>query len=163
MASKTVGDNIRRLREARGMLQKELGAKVGKKSATISNWELGLRDPGGDNIKLLAAALEVSPSEIIGHNEDIMQDSTFEVIAKDDSMAPEIKPGDLLTVSKSGEPKSGDIVVAEVETESKKRTLIRKLFTAGASYVLMALNPSFTPFSGNIKLKGKVTQIKRNL
>ena len=74
MADITVGMNIRKFREARGLLQKDLGDRIGKNKNTVSNWERGLRDPGADNLKKIAAALEISPAELIGHNEQVRQD-----------------------------------------------------------------------------------------
>lgn len=140
MADKTVGENIRKYREARGMLQKELAEAVGKKAGTISNWELGLRDPGADNIKRIAQALAISPSELIGHNADVVQDSTFEVIAPDDSMYPDIRSGDVLTVSKAIPPMTGDIVLAEVNQNGKSKAVIRSLASVGKSKILLPLN-----------------------
>lgn len=133
MADKTVGKNIRKFREARGMLQKELAERIGRKSGTVSNWELGLRDPGADNIKRIAQALEISPSELIGHNEDVVQDSTFEIIAPDNSMSPDIMAGDVLKVSKAIPPMTGDIVVAEVD----HKAIIRSLASVGSAFILL--------------------------
>lgn len=164
MADKTIGQNIRKLREARGLMQKELGELIGKKGATISNWELGLRDPGGDNIKLLAAALEVAPSEIIGHNQGVLQDDTFEVVCMDESMLPEIRPGDTVLASKRQKPKNGDYVFAYLEMSDRSIPVIRSIVSAGGSHFLIPINHQY-PFSAETDfcVMGKIIQITRKL
>lgn len=160
MADKTVGENIRKYREARGMLQRELAERIGKKAGTVSNWELGLRDPGSDNIKRIAHALEISPSELIGHNADVIQDSTFEVIAPDDSMFPDIKAGDVLTVSKAIPPMTGDIVLAEVQQHGRPKAIIRALASIGSSFVLLPKDRQSESIS-DFQIMGKVISSTR--
>lgn len=164
MADKTVGSNIRMFREARGLLQKDLAEKIGKKAGTVSNWELGLRDPGADNIKRIAAALEISPAELIGHNAHIMQDDCFELICSDESMIPVIEPGDLLTVSKSGKPCDGDIVVADLCDPEGTAPVVRMFASSGGSTFLIPLNRNF-PYQTESKftIRGKVTEFTRKL
>lgn len=157
MADKTVGENIRRYREARGMLQKELAERIGKRAGTISNWELGLRDPGADNLKKIAQALEISPSELIGHNDDIKQDSTFEIIMPDDSMFPDIKAGDVLKVSKAIPPMTGDIVVAEVD----HKAIVRSLAYIGSSSILLPSDRQSDSVS-DFQIIGKVISATRS-
>jgi transcriptional regulator with XRE-family HTH domain len=165
MANKMVGENIRRFREARGLLQRDLGERVGKCAGTVSNWELGLRDPGADNIKLLAAALEISPSELIGHNDDVRQDSTFEVVCMDDSMLPEIKPGDRLLVRKYTKPKDGDIVVADLHRYKRQTApVVRVLVICDDMSLLIPINrKKIYKAETDFTLLGKVEKITRKL
>jgi transcriptional regulator with XRE-family HTH domain len=164
MADKTVGENIRKFREARGMLQKDLAEKVGKKKGTISNWELGLRDPGADNIKLIAAALEIAPSELIGHNEQVRQDNWFEIICKDDSMLPEFRPGDKVLVERFKKIRSGDFVVAVSDDSQTGDPVIREYIAHNGISVLIPLNRRYmkqhpTAFT----ILGKVREFTRKL
>jgi transcriptional regulator with XRE-family HTH domain len=163
MADKTIGANIRRFREARSLVQKDLAEMIGKNKNTISNWELGLRDPGSDNIKKIAAALEISPSELIGHNEGVLQDSTFEVICTDIAMHPDIRPGDRLLVDKAKKPKNGDVVVAGIKGHDMA-PVVRVFITVEDMNFLLPVNRLFPcePIS-NFDLLGKVVEVTRKL
>ena len=164
MADKTVGENIRKFREARGMLQKDLAEKVGKKKGTISNWELGLRDPGADNIRLIAAALEIAPSELIGHNEQVKQDNWFEIICKDDSMLPEFRPGDKVLVERFRKVKSGDFVVAVPCDHPEGDPVIRLLIAHNESTILIPLNRRYMRQpEREFTILGKVREFTRKL
>lgn len=55
-----VGDNIRRIRKARGMYQRDLGAQIGRTQKAVSAWEKGIRQPSNDDIRAVAEALEVT-------------------------------------------------------------------------------------------------------
>ena len=162
MSNKAVGDNIRFFREARGLLQKELAEMVGKKPGTISNWELGLRDPGANNIKLLAAALEISPSELIGHNPSVRQDSTFEIVCTDGSMLPEIRPGDRLVVSRTETPKDGDVVVASLRSTPNAAPVVRSLVMCSGISLLIPLHRVY-PYEpeSEFSIRGKVVELVR--
>lgn len=161
MANRDIGDNIRRFREARGMLQKDLGERIGKKAGTISNWELGLRDPGADNLKLIAAALEIAPSELIGHNETVLQDSQFEVLCTDDYMSPEILPGDRVLATKAGQPKSGDIVVADLPNGGN---VIRLYIDADGVEILLPVSREHrAEHETDFSVTGRVIGVSRKL
>lgn len=164
MADKTVGQNIKKFREARGLMQKELAEMIGRKGGTISNWELGLRDPGADNIKKIAAVLQIAPSELIGHNQDVTQDDTFQVVCTDESMLPEIKPGDRILASRSAVINDGDIVVAVLTDTADCAPVIRSYVIADERVFLMPLNHVY-PFTAETRFEvlGKVLEINRKL
>ena len=164
MADKAVGLNIRKFREARGLLQRDLADRVGKNKNTISNWELGLRDPGADNLKKIAAALEISPSELIGHNDYVVQDSSFEVIVTDDSMAPEIKIGDRIRAVKSSSLSDGDIVVADLSDTYGAAPVIRSWTHIGDTAVLVPFNRDY-PYTTETQfyVRGKAVELTRRI
>lgn len=166
MADITVGANIRRFREARGLLQKDLADKIGKNKNTISNWELGLRDPGADNLKKIAAALEISPAELIGHNEQVRQDSTFEIVCTDIAMLPDIRPGDRLIVNKASQPQDGDIIVANVRDYEmqKAEPVVRFYITVNNTAFLLPADRSFPcePLD-RFRILGRVEEVSRKL
>jgi len=154
-----VGDNIKRIRMARGILQGDLAERIGKNQRTISNWECGKRSPSPEDVRKLAQVLDVAPAEIIGHNEKA--DYEYEYIMSDDSMYPDIKQGDTLTVSKSAQPADGDLVVVEI---AKNTNAVRRLYKIGQMFSLLAVNPAIKPIHTNTAtIKGKVTELRRKL
>lgn len=58
-------ENLTRIREERGLTQKELGRLIGVAEATISNYENGKREPKLDKLVALADALNVSIDELV--------------------------------------------------------------------------------------------------
>lgn len=58
-------ENLTRIREERGLTQKELGRLIGVAEATISNYENGKREPKLDKLVALADALNVSLDELV--------------------------------------------------------------------------------------------------
>ena len=56
---------IREWRKARFLTQGELGDQVGVSYFTVSNWELGIKQPRAKNVRALAAALGIQPEQII--------------------------------------------------------------------------------------------------
>lgn len=62
----TVGENIKRIRKAKGLTQKELGKKLGISQAEIAQRETGRRNPKIETVQKIADALQVPVSEIYG-------------------------------------------------------------------------------------------------
>jgi transcriptional regulator with XRE-family HTH domain len=56
-------DSVRRLRKERGWTQRDLAAKAGTTQYTISEIELGHRDPHPTTLRKLAQALDISVAE----------------------------------------------------------------------------------------------------
>ena len=56
---------LRELRENAVLTQDELAEKVGVTPAAISHWETGSKRPRAKNIRGLAAALGVTPQDIL--------------------------------------------------------------------------------------------------
>ena len=59
-------ENLRRLREAAGLTQIELSAKVGVTQAALCAWETGTAMPSVNNLLRLCAALDTSADELLG-------------------------------------------------------------------------------------------------
>ena len=69
----TTGDRIRQLRLAHQMTQEELGAKVGVQKAAIYKYENGLVvNLKRSTIEKLAAALETTPTYLMGMEDDTL-------------------------------------------------------------------------------------------
>jgi len=67
----TIGNNIKKYREKKGLTQEQLAVivreKTGRKSKNfISNWENGLNDPDADAILVLADAFGIDVNTIMG-------------------------------------------------------------------------------------------------
>lgn len=62
----TFGENLRSLRTARGMTQKELGDRVGLSKAVVSKYENGLGYPTLDMVMTLAAFFGVTTDFLLG-------------------------------------------------------------------------------------------------
>lgn len=61
----TFAGNIKRLRKERGMSQEDLAFESGLHRTYISGIERGVRNVGLDNIGVIAAALKVTPDELL--------------------------------------------------------------------------------------------------
>ncbi len=71
-----LGENIRRLRQERGMGQAELGHKVGASKQSVSNWENGNIMPSIDLLVRLADCFGVSTDHILGRDARRTLDAT---------------------------------------------------------------------------------------
>lgn len=71
----TVGERIKYLRIEKGMTQKELGEKVGVNNAAINKYETGIViNLKRDMIAKLADALDVTPTYLMGWEDDEQED-----------------------------------------------------------------------------------------
>ena len=69
----TIGHNIKRLREERGMTQTDLAKVVGASDKAVSTWENGTAIPRIGKIEKMAHYFNVPKSEIIGDIEERQQ------------------------------------------------------------------------------------------
>ncbi len=58
-------DNLKLLREALAMTQKEVGNRAGLHHSAIAHFEAGRRKPGLDNIVKLCKGLQCEPNDLI--------------------------------------------------------------------------------------------------
>ena len=68
-AAELLGDDLRRLRHARGLTLAELGRQVGRSVGYLSQVERGLSELGIDDLRVLAEALEAPLSWFLVHDE----------------------------------------------------------------------------------------------
>jgi repressor LexA len=88
------------------------------------------------------------------------RDATFLLKVSGDSMSGAgILPGDMVIVDKGQTPKSGDIVIAEVDGAWTMKYLKKR----GESVTLMPANPSYKPIrpKNELKIAGVVTAVVR--
>lgn len=65
MEDKRFGDYLRRLREAKGLSQFQLGKLVGVSDKAVSKWENGYAKPKGSIILKLSEVLSVSAEQLL--------------------------------------------------------------------------------------------------
>lgn len=160
-ASRLVGNNIRKVRMARSMTQNDLAGLIGMNQRTISGWEKGIRDPGSQNIRKIADALDISPLELIGHN-NAPSDNIYQEVIQDSDMHPEIQVNDTITISTTAEIKDGDIVVVKKGND----VLCRRIYRHNDLISLLALDPEkglSVYDDSEIVIVGKVIEVKRKL
>ncbi|MFC5703177.1 helix-turn-helix domain-containing protein [Cohnella faecalis] len=64
------GEKLTRLREQKGLSQYEVAERLGIKRPRYNAWEQSLAKPRADLLNLLATFFEVSPSYLLGFNEE---------------------------------------------------------------------------------------------
>lgn len=161
-----VGENIRIYRERRGMTRIDLADAMHVSPKTVGNWERGDRDPSSSYLSAIAKVLDVQKSDLIGET-NLKLESTIHHVMQDDSMSPEIMPGDTLVVNYDTPVQDGDIVLVEVtDKENNKTKMIRRLVQIGKQMALLALNTSIPTIHANgntIHVQGKVTELNRQI
>ncbi|MCY3870800.1 MAG: helix-turn-helix transcriptional regulator [Gemmatimonadetes bacterium] len=63
-------DNLKKIREIKGLSQAELAKRAGLQPSAVSHFETGRRAPSFDNLKRLADTLEVTTDFLIGRDID---------------------------------------------------------------------------------------------
>lgn len=66
----TIGENIRRFRERKGVNMKQAAADIGMPYTTYLNYEYNRREPGIDALTKIAEYLDVSIDDILGTKKD---------------------------------------------------------------------------------------------
>ncbi|MFW7526647.1 helix-turn-helix transcriptional regulator [Vibrio ostreicida] len=61
-----LNENIKRLREEKGVTQADMGKSVKASAKTVMNWESGKTEPKASELVLIARKLGVSVNEILG-------------------------------------------------------------------------------------------------
>lgn len=68
-----IGENIRRLREAREMTQEQLAERIGVTRPTVTQWETGWSQPRMGKVEQIAAALGVEPMDLLSDDQTLQQ------------------------------------------------------------------------------------------
>ncbi len=73
-----IGDNIKLLREKRGLSRKDLAMEIGVSEATISRYENGKREPNMDTLKNICITLGITMNDLTGeiHTADNLINNT---------------------------------------------------------------------------------------
>ena len=75
-------DNIKALRQAKGLSQEELALQLNVVRQTISKWEQGLSVPDSELLVSLANALDTSVSTLLGENITEQKEDSLKEIAE---------------------------------------------------------------------------------
>jgi len=67
-------NNIKAIREKKGILQSQLAEALGLTQGSISQWELGLTSPSADNLKKLSAFLGCTVDELLTDPKEAIHD-----------------------------------------------------------------------------------------
>lgn len=86
-----LGERIKESRLLKGMTQEELGAYLGVGKSTINKYEMGKIKVPSDNIEIIAKALSVSPSYLMGWEEKEESATDEELAALIESFDEETK------------------------------------------------------------------------
>lgn len=62
----TIGNNIKKYREAKGLTQKQVAEAAGKTKNVVSNWEQGDNKPDADTIAVLCGLFGVDANTLMG-------------------------------------------------------------------------------------------------
>lgn len=86
-----MGQKIKAIREAKGMTLEELGNKVGVGKSTVRKWENGIiANMKRDKIAKVAAALDCSPSYLMGWESDAELNATLQDNSAHIAMIPAV-------------------------------------------------------------------------
>jgi transcriptional regulator with XRE-family HTH domain len=93
----TIGQRIKEARKKAGLIQKQLGEKMGVSYQTIAQWETGRRNPKGSTLAKIAAAIGMDSFALgakwIETNADRIRAMTDEELAKKIYLFPPILGG----------------------------------------------------------------------
>ena len=78
----SIGDNIKRLREARNLKQSDLAEMIGVSDKTISSWEINRTEPKMGMVEKISIALNCKKTDIIGFSEPLLTQKDEKDIAK---------------------------------------------------------------------------------
>ena len=75
----TLGENIRKLRQSRGLSQDRFAKTIGNNQVNVSAWEIGTRNPSLATVRHIADTFNVPLSSLIPLSEDNEDDCVREV------------------------------------------------------------------------------------
>jgi len=135
-------------RDAKGRL---IAGSIASPVKMLGTVEAGFPSPAEEEL-----ADNLSLDDLLIHN----RESTFLLKVSGDSMSNAgILPGDMVLVDKGEVPKSGDIVIAEVDGEWTMKYLRKR----GENVTLLPANPKYQPIrpKRELKIAGVVTAVVR--
>jgi repressor LexA len=135
-------------RDAKGRL---IAGSIASPVKMLGTVEAGFPSPAEEEL-----ADNLSLDDLLIHN----REATFLLKVSGDSMSNAgILPGDMVLVDKGEVPRSGDIVIAEVDGEWTMKYLRKR----GESVMLLPANPKYQPIKPKreLKIAGVVTAVVR--
>lgn len=80
-----IGENIKRLRESRGLTQSQFGAIAGVSDKAVSTWESGTREPRMGAIEKISLYFGIPKSDILFGGDEFAERTA---VPKDDGLSP---------------------------------------------------------------------------
>ena len=77
-----LNENIKRLRNAKGLSQEELAVKLNVVRQTVSKWEQGLSVPDADLLIKLSEAFETPVSTLLGEAPEVTEADSLKAISE---------------------------------------------------------------------------------
>ena len=105
-----IGENIKRLRESRGLTQAQLGAIAGVSDKAVSTWESGTREPRMGAIEKISLHFGVPKSAILFGSEELIEKTAG---PKVDGLSP--KESELLTLYRGVNPDGQRYILQQAE------------------------------------------------
>jgi len=156
MASKNAVSRLVRRLEAMGVLRRDETGRLVPGSLALPVRVLGTVEAGFPSPAEEELADTLSLDELLIQN----REATFMLKVSGDSMSGAgILPGDMVLVDKGRVPRSGDIVIAEVDGQWTMKYLRKR----GEKVTLLAANPSYAPIrpQSELRIAGVVTAVVR--
>ncbi len=147
------GEKLKERRLACHMTMESLAILVGTSRQTIQRYESGrISRPPYERIEALAAALGVSPGELMGWQRGDVQDDDMylsrdgadlpHIVVTDDSMdGDRILERDVISYRSAANPPEGTIMVVRWQG----KTLVRRVWHCAAGLLLLASNSTYPP------------------
>lgn len=86
------GNNLKRLRNSKGLTQDELAEAISMNRSTLGNWERGIREPKSlSDIQKLAVFFNCSPNDLIGDDSENLKELVQDVDKLDVSLIKEMR------------------------------------------------------------------------
>ena len=110
------GQKIKQLRIARGMTLEQVGNIVGVGKSTVRKWETGdIANMRRDKIALLAKALKVEPSYLMGWTTEVSQSDVDRLWAKREALRRNPNRRILFSLAENASEKDVDAVVKLID------------------------------------------------
>lgn len=121
-----IGNNIKRLRESRGMSQYALANLIGVSQQSIDQWERGKSAPRKKNMDKLATLFHVTPNDLFGIYEQNDKDS---LLIREPSKLCSEEHRNLLAKYNGASSDVKNVINAILDNKDNLRDIILKFYT----------------------------------
>lgn len=170
--------NLKRVREKMGYTQRDVADMLQIQRPTYTRYETGERQPDCDTLRKLSKLFHCSTDYLLELTDDESDckkalialneldgeklPEDFVVRMEDNSMAPRIQAGDMITIHRQKEIANREIALLLLPNASPA---VRQVTRQGSLLILTAYNPAFEPVCcwEGIRILGKVTGLQGNI
>lgn len=115
----SIGQNIKRIRQEKGLTQKRLGELCGINEANIRKYELGGANPKLETIQKIAEALKVPLGDLISPEILGITNDMFELFAGSNSLEFDVKTSAINALVSELNEKGKDKAIEQIELLTK--------------------------------------------